>query len=72
MLEMASQSMLSVPPKGTKAVELTQPFLRFIGLHFDDQPSKYHEAVSEFQMLRESTVVRAPDRHETGLDLIQR
>lgn len=69
---MASPSLLTVPPKATKSVDFTQPFLRFIGNNYDDNASKYHEVVSEFSGLRESTVVKSPDRHETGLDLITR
>ncbi len=69
---MASPGLLAVPAKTTKSVDFMQPFLRFIGNNYDDTPSKYHEVVSEFSALRESTVVKTPDRHETGLDLITR
>ena len=69
---MASHGLLAVPPKTTKSVDFMQAFLRFIGNNYDDTPSKYHEAVSEFSGLRESTVVKTPDKHETGLDLITR
>ena len=69
---MASQSLLAVPAKSTKSVDFTQPFTRFIANNYDDQPGKYHDAISEFNGLRESTVVRTPDKHETGLDLITR
>ena len=70
--KMASQSLLAVPAKSTKSVDFTQPFTRFIANNYDDQPSKYHDALSELNGLRESTVVRTPDKHETGLDLITR
>lgn len=69
---MASQGMLAVPSKSTKSVDFAAPFLRFIGNNYDDTPSRYTEPIKEFQSLRESTVVRAPDKHETGLDLITR
>ena len=69
---MATQSLLAVPSKATKSVDFTQPFLRFIGNNYDDQPSRYADAVGEFYTLRESTVVRNPDKHETGLELINR
>lgn len=69
---MASQSFLAVPSKPTKSVEFEKSFLRFIGNNYDDTPSRYAECVKEFTMLRESTVVRIPDKHETGLDLITR
>lgn len=69
---MASQSLLAVPAKSTKSVDFMRPFTRFISISYDDQPSKYHEAISELNGLRESTVVRSPDKHETGLDLITR
>jgi len=69
---MASQCLLAVPAKSTKSVDFMRPFTRFIGNNYDDQPSKYHEAISELNGLRESTVVRSPDKHETGLDLITR
>jgi len=69
---MASQGFLAVPSKSTKAVEFSQAFLRFIGNNYDDTPSRYSEPIKEFQSLRDSTVVRVPDRHETGLDLILR
>ena len=69
---MASQSFLTVPSKVTKSVEFDKVFLRFIGNNYDDAPSRYSEAIKEFSMLRESTVVKSPDKHETGLDLITR
>lgn len=69
---MASQSFLSVPSKATKGVDFDKSFLRFIGNNYDDTPSRYAESVKEFSMLRESTVIKTPDKHETGLDLITR
>ncbi len=69
---MASQSLLAVPPKDTKSVDFVKPFLRFIGNNYDDSPSKYNDVVGEFSGLRESTVVKIPDKHETGLDLMTR
>lgn len=69
---MASQGLLAVPSKSTKSVDLCGPFLRFIGNNYDDTPSRYTEPVKEFLSLRESTVVRTPDKHETGLDLVLR
>lgn len=69
---MASQSLLAVPPKATKSVDFAQQFSRFIVNNYDDTPAKYQEAISELNSLRESTVVRIPDKHETGLDLITR
>jgi len=69
---MASQSFLAVPSKPTKSVEFEKSFLRFIGNNYDDTPSRYAASVKEFASLRDSTVVKAPDKHETGLDLITR
>lgn len=61
-----------MPSKPTKSVEFEKHFLRFIGNNYDDTPSRYAECVKEFTLLRESTVVKTPDRHETGIDLISR
>ena len=69
---MAAQYLLAVPSKSTKSVDFVAPFNRFVGLNYDEQPSRYQDAISEFQGLREATVVKSPDRHETGLDLITR
>lgn len=69
---MASQGLLAVPSKSTKSIDFSQAFLRFIGNNYDDNPGTYREAIKEFQSLRDSTVVRSPDKHETGLDLILR
>ena len=69
---MSTQGLLAVPSKATKQVEFSQPILRFIGNNYDDQPSRFADSVSELSQLRESTVVRAPDKHETGLELIIR
>ena len=71
-IKMAAHGLLAVPPKATKSVDVNSVFLRFIGNNYDDTPSRYSDAVSEFASLRESTVVRTPDKHETGLDLITR
>ena len=65
------QGLLAVPPKTTKSVEFGS-FVRFIANNYDDEPSKYGEAVRDFGNLREATVVRTPDKHETGLDLLCR
>ena len=71
-LKMASASLLAVPAKTTKSVDFAQPFSRFVANNYDEQPTKYQEAIREVNSLRESTVVKTPDRHETGLDLITR
>lgn len=69
---MAAQYLLAVPSKVTKSVDFVTPFNRFVANNYDEQPSRYQDAISEFQGLREATVVKTPDRHETGLDLITR
>ena len=69
---MAAQYLLAVPSKATKSVDFTGPLNRFVANNYDDQPSRYQDAISEFQGLREATVIRSPDKHETGLDLITR
>lgn len=69
---MAAQYFLAVPSKATKSVDFTGPLNRFVANNYDEQPSRYQDAISEFQGLREATVVKTPDRHETGLDLIVR
>lgn len=69
---MASQYLLSIPSKGTKAVDYQEKLPRFIGNNYDDDPSKFMDAIKEFNSLRDATVVKSPDKHETGLDLIIR
>ena len=53
-------------------MDLSTPILRFISNHYDAGSAEYREAVSELNSLREATVVRTPDKHEAGLDLICR
>lgn len=70
---MASHSLLTVPPKGTKSVDFQDKLSRFIAQNYDeDQPSKFFEAIKELSSLRDSCVVKTPDLHETGLDLMLR
>ena len=69
---MASQYLLAVPSKSTKSVDFQDKFPRFIGNNYDDEPSKFIDAIKELTSLREATVVKSPDKHETGLDLIIR
>ena len=70
---MASHSLLTVPPKSTKSVDFQEKIPRFIAQNYDEeQPSKYHEAIKELNGLRDACVVKTPDRHETGLDLMLR
>ena len=69
---MAAQYLLAVPSKSTKNVDFAKPLNRFIANNYEDQPSRYQDAISEFQGLREATVIKSPDKHETGLDLIMR
>ena len=69
---MASQYLLSVPTKTTKSVDFQEKFSRFIANNYDDEPSKFNEAIKELSGLREATVGKTPDKHETGLDLIIR
>ena len=53
-------------------MDLSAPLLRFITNHYDTSSAEYREAVGELNSLREATVVRTPDKHEAGLDLISR
>lgn len=70
---MAASSLLTVPPKGTKSVEFHEKISRFIAQNYEEeQPSKFHEAIKELTGLRDACVVKSPDRHETGLDLMCR
>lgn len=69
---MASQSLLAVPAKSTKSVDFQEKFLRFIEQNYDEKPSSFSDAIKELNGLREACVVKSPDRHETGLDLIVR
>ena len=69
---MASQHLLSIPSKSTKSVDYQDKFPRFIANNYDDEPSKFMDAIKELNSLREATVVKTPDKHETGLDLIIR
>ena len=68
----AQQYLLAVPAKATKSVDFTERFPRFIGNNYDDEPAKFSEQIKELNGLREACVVKSPDRHETGLDLIIR
>ncbi len=69
---MAAQHLLSAPPKATKSVDFQDKFPRFIANNYDDDASKFMDAIKELNGLREATVVKTPDKHETGLDLIIR
>lgn len=69
---MASQHLLAVPPKTTKSVDFQEKLTRFIANNYDDEPSKFSDAIKELNGLREATVIKTPDKHETGLDLIIR
>ena len=64
--------LLAVPAKTTKSVDYKEKFQRFIGNNYDDEPSKFSEAIKELNSLRDATVVKTPDKHETGLDLMIR
>lgn len=63
---------LAPAPKRTQSVDFSAPLLRFITNHYDVNSAEYKEAVSELNSLREATVVRTPDKHEAGLELICR
>lgn len=63
---------LAPAPKRTQPVDFSTPILRFISNHYDANSADYKEAVTELNSLREATVVRTPDKHEAGLDLICR
>ena len=63
---------LAPAPKRTQPVDFSAPLLRFISNHYDANPADYKDAVSELNSLREATVVRTPDKHEAGFDLICR
>ena len=69
---MASQSFLAVPAKSTKSVDFQDKLVRFIEQNYDEKPSSFLDAIRELNVLRDSSVVKTPDRHETGLDLIVR
>ena len=63
---------LAPTAKRTQQVDLSTPLLRFISSHYDANAAEYKDAVSELNSLREATVVRTPDKHDAGLDLISR
>ena len=70
---MASHSLLTVPSKGTKSVDFHEKIPRFIAQNYEEeQISKYNDPIRELNGLRDACVVKTPDRHETGLDLIIR
>lgn len=68
----AQQYLVAVPAKATKSVDFTEKLPRFIGQNYDDEPGKFLEQIKELNGLREACVVKSPDKHETGLDLIVR
>ena len=63
---------LAPAPKRTQPLDYSTPLLRFISTHYSANPAEYKDAVSELNTLRDATVVRTPDKHETGLELICR
>ena len=72
MIGKMATTFLAPVPKRTQQVDLSAPLLRFITSHYDANAADYKEAVSELNSLREATVVRTPDKHEAGFDLICR
>jgi len=65
-------TILAPAPKRTQSIDLSTPLLRFISSHYGVNSADYKDAVTELNSLREATVVRTPDKHEAGLDLITR
>ena len=69
---MAAQYLVSVPAKATKSVDFTDKLPRFIANNYEEEANTFRDAIKELNVLRESTVIKSPDRHDTGLDLIIR
>lgn len=69
---MAAQYLIALPAKATKSVDFTEKLPRFIANNYDDEPGKFREAIKELNGLREACVIKSPDKHDTGLDLMIR
>ncbi|KAL4229283.1 Rhophilin [Mactra antiquata] len=64
---------LAVPLKQTYEVDVVKPFRNFIQNTFSTaNPDEYNTAISEFQKLRNLTITKSVDKHESALDVLYR
>ncbi|RUS90047.1 hypothetical protein EGW08_002160 [Elysia chlorotica] len=66
-------SFISVPLKKTYEVDLVKPLRTFIQNTFSQaNPDDYNQALADFNKLRNTTVVKSVDKHESALDVLYR
>lgn len=64
---------LAVPLKQAYEVDVTKPIKSFIQNTFSSaNPDEYSTAVSEFSKLRNLTITKSVDKHESALEVLFR
>ncbi|XP_053408218.1 programmed cell death 6-interacting protein-like isoform X3 [Mercenaria mercenaria] len=64
---------LAVPLKQTYEVDVVKPFRNFIQNTFSTaNPDDYNTAISEFHKLRNLTITKSVDKHESALEVLYR
>ncbi|XP_052804277.1 programmed cell death 6-interacting protein-like isoform X2 [Mya arenaria] len=64
---------LAVPLKQTYEVDVVKPFRSFIQNTFSSaNPDDYNTAISEFSKLRNLTITKSVDKHESALEVLYR
>ena len=64
---------LAVPLKQTYEIDVVKPFRSFIQNTFSSaNPDDYNTAISEFSKLRNLTITKSVDKHESALDVLYR
>jgi len=71
ILKMAT--FLPVPLKQAYEVDVIKPIRNFIQNTFSSaNPDEYNTAISEFSKLRNLTITKSVDKHESALDVLYR
>ena len=61
---------ISVPLKAAETVDLVGPISKYLKQEYKDEANL--DAIAQFAELRESCVVRSPEKHDSGLRVLQR
>ena len=70
---MATLEYMSVPLKRTWEVDLIKPLKAFIANTYSScNPDDYSQALTDFHKLRNNTISKSVDKHESALEVFYR
>ncbi|EGD72559.1 hypothetical protein PTSG_00583 [Salpingoeca rosetta] len=67
-----SMAFVSVNPKKAQHVSFVEPLAKFVSREYQQDPATLKEPVKELSELRDSCIVKAPEKHDSGLKAVMK